>query len=133
MSTSISTAPSEDPAVVQALLLANLLSVFGERDESARKAAIDNTYADDVVWYEPDRVIHGRHDLNERAAELLVQSPGFVFQPDGDLIVTQNLGILHWKFGPEGVPDLVKGVDAILVQDGKVKALWTGVTKVPGK
>jgi len=55
-----------------------------------------------------------------------------VFKPDGAEIVTQNLGTLSWVFGPPGQPDLVKGTDFILVEGGKVKALWTALTKVPG-
>jgi hypothetical protein len=131
MSISITTSPAEDQSRVRALLQANLLSVFNERDEQARTAAIADTYAENIVWYEPDRVNHGRDALDRRAGELLAESPGFTFAPDGEMAVSQNMGVLSWQFGPAGQPDLLKGVDVVLVEGGKVVALWTSLTKVP--
>lgn len=132
MSFTISSVPNEDSTKIRALLHALLLLVFNERDETARKAAVQSTYAEDIVWYESDGAVMKGHDaLNKRAEELLAESPGFVFKPEGEMIVSQNLGILSWMFGPLGEPDLVKGTDVIIVQDGKVKALWTAVTKAP--
>lgn len=134
MSFTVSSAPNEDPVTIRTLLHANLLSVFNERDETARRAAVQSTYAEDIVWYESDgNVIKGHDTLNKRAEELLAENPGFAFKPEGEMVVSQNLGILSWTFGPPGEPDLVKGTDVIIVQDGKVKALWTAVTKVPAQ
>lgn len=134
MSFTVSSTPNEDPATIRALLHANLLSVFNERDEASRKAAVQSTYAEDIVWYESDiNVIVGHDTLNKRAEELLAESPGFAFKPEGEMIVSQNLGILSWMFGPPEEPDLAKGTDVIIVQDGKVKALWTAVTKSPAQ
>ena len=132
MSFTVSTSPSEDAQTIRNLLQANLLAVFNERDATARLAAIKTTYTDDIVWYEDDRVNVGHAVLDARAAELLAESPEFVFQPDGSEVVARNLGVLNWQFGPTGTPDLIKGTDVILVEGGKVKALWTAVTKVPG-
>lgn len=132
MSFTVSTTPQEDPAVVRALLDANLLSVFGERNDETRKAAVERTYTDGVTWYETDGAVLIGHDaLDKRAAELLASSPSFVFAADGDKVVTQNLGVLSWMFGPPEAPDLVKGTDYIIVEGGKIKALWTAVTKAP--
>lgn len=132
MSFTVSSAPNEDPGKIRVLLNANLLSVFNERDETARKAAVQSTYAEDIVWYESNgNVITGRDTLNKRAEELLAESPGFAFKPEGEMIASQNLGILGWTFGPPEEPDLAKGTDVIIVEDGKVKALWTAVTKAP--
>ncbi|KAL3421895.1 NTF2-like domain protein [Phlyctema vagabunda] len=133
MSLTIPTSQSERPELIRQLLKANLLSVFDERDDISRKVAIENTYAEDIIWYEPERLNQGQDTLDRRAAELLEESPGFRFQPDGEMVVTQNLGVLHWKFGPVSDPGLLKGVDVILVVGGKIKALWTALTKVPGQ
>ena len=72
----ISTAPAEEAATVRALLRANLLSVFNERDDSARVAAVSDIYAEDVVWYEPGDVVRGHEALNKRAGALLVTGLG---------------------------------------------------------
>ena len=62
-------------STVADLMRRNLLDVFNEQDRARREAAIAVTYAEDVVWHEPDRVNRGRGVLAARAAELLAQAP----------------------------------------------------------
>jgi hypothetical protein len=71
--------------------------------------------------------------LNARASELQTQSPGFKFCADGIMSVSQNMGILRWYYGPEDKPDIVRGTDVIIVEGGKVKALWTAIDNALGK
>ena len=132
MSFTVSSAPNEDEATIRALLHANLISVFNERDETARRDAIQSTYTDDITWYESTGDVFRGHDaLNKRAGEILDGGPGFSMQPEGEVVICQNLGTLNWRFGPPEQPDLVKGTDVILVRDGRVQALWTAITKIP--
>ncbi|MEU3922717.1 nuclear transport factor 2 family protein, partial [Streptomyces sp. NPDC029004] len=65
------------------LMRRNLLDVFNEPDPERRAAAIAQSYAEDVVWREPDRIVRGREALALRAAELREQTPDRVFQPHG--------------------------------------------------
>jgi hypothetical protein len=39
-----------------------------------RAAAIAETYIEDVVWHEPDRIVHWRKDLERRAEELRAET-----------------------------------------------------------
>jgi hypothetical protein len=133
MSFKVSTTPSEDPSIVRALLSANLFSVFDERDASKRATAVQDTYVEDVIWYEADDTIQGRAALNARASELQTQSPGFKFRADGIMSVSQNVGVLRWYYGPEDNPNLAQGTDVIIVEGGKIKALWTANDSAPEK
>ncbi|KAH0551656.1 hypothetical protein GP486_007127 [Trichoglossum hirsutum] len=134
MSLNISTAPSEDESTIRALLSANLFNVFDERDASKRSTAVQDTYTEDIIWYESsDKIIQGRAALNARASELQTEAPGFKFSADGIMSVGRNVGVLRWHYGPEGKPDMVGGTDVIIVEGGKIKALWTTVDKVPEK
>ena len=49
------------------LMRRNLLEVFNEPDPARRAAVIAVTYAEAVVWHEPDRIIRGRKELERRA------------------------------------------------------------------
>jgi len=129
----VSTSPSEDESRVRELLFANLLRVFNERDPSKRSTAIQEIYAEDVIWYESDVIVQGHAVLNTRASEIQAQSPGFNFSTDGGTSVCQNVGVLRFCFGPEDKPDLVRGTDIMIVEGGKVKALWTCLDSAPGK
>ncbi|KAK9366679.1 hypothetical protein V1509DRAFT_629284 [Lipomyces kononenkoae] len=133
MSLNISTNPSEDESTIRSLLPANLFSVFDERDASKRSTAVQKTYTEDLVWYESDNIIHGRAALNARASELHTQSPGFNFHADDIMSVSQNVGVLRWYYGPEDKPDMIRGTDVIIVEGGKIKALWTTIDNAPEK
>jgi hypothetical protein len=47
---------------ISTLLLRNLHDVFGENDPARRRAAIDEIYAEDCVFYEAKGVHRGRDD-----------------------------------------------------------------------
>lgn len=118
-----------DSAVAD-LMRRNLLSVFNEPDPARRAAAIALTYAEDVVWHEPDRVVHGRQALAQRAAELHAQTPDFVFRPRGPVSVNDDLGHLAFEYGPEAQPDAVTGMDIGRCRDGVIVELYTFVDGV---
>lgn len=130
MSISISSSPTESPETIKELLKANLFSVFDERHASSRATAIAKIYAEDIVWFEPDVISRGHEAINKKAGELLGQAPQESrFHADGGMNVCQNMGSMKWKFGPSSIPDMVCGEDTIVVEDGKIKIMWTVITK----
>ncbi|KAG9229510.1 hypothetical protein BJ875DRAFT_474656 [Amylocarpus encephaloides] len=111
------------PETIVALMRANLLGVFNERSSEVRNATIKTTYAEDVVIYEPSNIAHGHAEIDRISSELLNKSPGWVFAPNGSVIISHNLGILRWHFGPEGQKPLVEGIDIAQIVGGKIKVL----------
>lgn len=111
--------------VVAALMHANLLEVFGERDATRRREVIARTYTDDVMFVDPEGEAHGHEALNAKAQEVLDGAgPDFVFAPDGEVRQVDDLGYLPWTFGPAGAP-VVRGVDIGLVRDGRLAKVYT--------
>ncbi|MEU8972889.1 nuclear transport factor 2 family protein [Streptomyces monashensis] len=110
------------------LMRSNLLDVFDELDPERRSAAIARTYAEDVVWHEPDRVHRGREAFVERTAELRAQCPDWVFQPDGPVSVIDDLGHLGFQYGPAGQPPAMTGMDIAHCKDGVIVELYTFLT-----
>ncbi|MFD8393005.1 nuclear transport factor 2 family protein [Streptomyces sp. NPDC059680] len=119
------------PHNVADLMRRNLLDVFNEPDPEGRSAAIAQTYAEDVVWHEPDRVVHGRAALAERATELRAQAPDWTFRADGPVSVTDDLGHLGFRYGPADQPPVVTGMDIAHCKDGVIIELYTLVTGSP--
>lgn len=109
----------------------NLLGVFAERDPEKRLKTIQETYAEDVTFADPDEVVVGWDNLNRKAQGLLDGAPGFVFTPVGEVQVVQNLTMLSWRFGPEGAPPVVGGTDISIVEDGRIKHLYTAINPAP--
>lgn len=110
---------------VDELLTANLHEVFGNRDPITRRAAVERTYAPDVVFADPEGASTGWDALEAKAAALLDEVPGaFQFVEEGRRYVSATHGALAWGFGPVGDPQ-VRGIDVIEVRDGRIVALTT--------
>ncbi|PZF56917.1 nuclear transport factor 2 family protein [Curtobacterium sp. MCBD17_013] len=115
-------------ASVDDLLTANLHAVFGQRDASARAAAAQDAYADDVVFTDPEGSVTGRDALLGKAAGLLDEAPAeFVFAEDGPRYLSGTAGALAWAFGPVDAP-VARGIDVITVQEGRIATLLTILT-----
>ncbi|GAB3163693.1 hypothetical protein GCM10027258_84440 [Amycolatopsis stemonae] len=114
-------------ATVAELMEANLLEVFNERDDERRAKAIAATYAADVEFADPEGFATGHEELDAKARGLLAQSPDFEFSPAGPVLVNRDLGHLAWALGPAGGPPVVRGIDVALVEDGRIKKLYTMV------
>ncbi|WP_374008004.1 nuclear transport factor 2 family protein [Leifsonia sp. LS-T14] len=107
------------------LLTANLHDVFGNRDATARREAIERVYAEDVVFTDPDGAVTGWDALEAKAAGLVDDAPAsFVFAEAGPAYLGSDTGALAWTFGPEGAP-VAQGVDVIEVRAGRIVSLLT--------
>jgi hypothetical protein len=67
---------------VSALLVRNLQDVFGENDPARRRAAIDELYTEDGVFYDPSKgVFRGRDEIDRIAGAIRATHPDFQYQP----------------------------------------------------
>ncbi|MEV6136532.1 nuclear transport factor 2 family protein [Nocardia sp. NPDC051990] len=112
------------------LMRRNLLDVFNEPDPARRAAAIAETYHEDVVWHEPDRIVYGRKDLERRAAEVRAENPDWIFRPLGPASELDDVGHLGFQYGPANQPSVVNGMDIARTKDGVIIELYTIVTEI---
>lgn len=110
---------------LEQLMHANLMEVFGERDQVKRAKAIRRTYTEDVFFSDPDSQVQGHEALDAKAQEILDSGPGFVFRPDGDFYKIQDLGYLAWAFGPDGAEPVARGADMGILRDGLLERVYT--------
>jgi hypothetical protein len=112
--------------------MSNLLRVFGGRDATARRAAIADTYADDVILSDPDGDVIGHEAIDAKVEVLLAGAPGFVFSAVEPIYESEGWAALAWVFGPaEGAP-VARGVDVMTVRDGRITTLRTMLAPLTG-
>jgi hypothetical protein len=112
------------PYSVATLLTRNLHEVFGENDAKRRRAAIDEIYAEDCAFYEPNAGAHRGRDAIERvAAAIRAMQPDFRYdpQPPEEL---GDAGRIRWVEGRPGEAPAVAGTDFIIARGGQIATIY---------
>jgi hypothetical protein len=117
---------------ITTLLTRNLHDVFGENDPARRRAAIDEIFTEDCVFYDPSRdVYRGRDEIDRVAGAIKATHPDFRYQP---IAVPEELGDggrIKWVSGRPGEAPAYAGTDFIIARDGRIAAVYLFFDKLP--
>ena len=106
------------------MLIRNLDDVFGENDPSRRRAAIDEIFTDDCVFYEPRGTYRGRDEIHRIAGVIKATHPDFRYQPLGPPEELGDGGRVRWVSGRPGEAPEYAGTDFIVARDGRIAAVY---------
>src|SRR5205809_7120856 len=82
---------------ISTLLTRNLHDVFGENDPARRRAAINEIYTEDCVFYDPTKgVYRGRDEIDRVAGKIKATHPDFRYQPILGPEELGNGGRIEW-------------------------------------
>ena len=110
---------------ISTLLTRNLQDVFGENDPKRRRAAIDEIYNEDVVFYDPKGgVYRGRDEIDRIAGAIKTTHPDFKYQPIAEPEEVGNCGRIRWVSGRPGEAVAYAGTDFIIARDGRIAAVY---------
>jgi len=110
---------------ISTLLTRNLQEVFGENDPVRRRAAIDEIFTEDSVFYDPSTgVYRGRDEIDRVAGAIRTTHPDFGYQPISEPEELGNGGRIQWVSGRPGEAPAYAGTDFIIAQDGRIAALY---------
>jgi len=117
---------------IATLLTRNLQDVFGENDPGRRRAAIDEIFTEDCVFYEPSgHVYHGREEIDRVAGSIRAIHADYRYQPIGEPEELGNAGRIRWVEGRIGEQPAIAGTDFIIVRDGRIAAVYLFFDKLP--
>ena len=117
---------------ISTLLTRNLHDVFGENDPARRRAAIDEIFTEDCVFYEPNGgVYRGRDEIDRIAGAIKATHPDFGYQPIAEPEELGNAGRVKWVAGRPGEAPAYAGTDFIISQDGRIAAVYLFFDKLP--
>ena len=110
---------------ISTLLTRNLQDVFGENDPKRRRAAIDEIYNEDVVFYDPKGgVYRGRDEIDRIAGAIKTTHPDFKYQPIAEPEEVGNCGRIRWVSGRPGEAPAYAGTDFIIARDGRIISVY---------
>jgi SnoaL-like domain len=114
------------------LLLRNLSDVFGENDPVRRRAALDELWNEDGVFYDPNKgVYHGRDEIDRIAGAIKATHPDFKYQPLSPPEEVGDAGRVRWVSGTPGKPPAYAGTDFLVARDGRIAALYLFFDNLP--
>jgi SnoaL-like domain len=117
---------------ISTLLIRNLQDVFGENDPVRRRAAIDELFTEDCVFYDPSKgVYRGRDEIDRIAGAIKATHPDFRYQPIAEPEESGNGGRVPWVSGRPGDAPAYAGTDFIIARDGRIAALYLFFDKLP--
>ena len=117
---------------ISTLLTRNLQDVFGENDPARRRAAIDEIWTEDGVFYDPKTGVHrGRDEIDRVAGSIRATRADFRYQPIGEPEELGNAGRIRWVEGRPGEQPAVAGTDFIIARDGRIAAIYLFFDKLP--
>ena len=117
---------------ISTLLTRNLHDVFGENDPARRRAAIDEVFTEDCVFYDPStRIYRGRDEIDRVAGAIRATHPDFRYQPIAEPEELGNGGRVKWIAGPPGEAPVYAGTDFIIARDSRIAALYLFFDKLP--
>ena len=114
------------------LLIRNLRDVFGENDPARRRAALDELWAEDGVFYDPSKgAIRGREAIDRIAGAVKATHPDFRYQVTAAPQEYCDAGMVPWISGRPGEVPAYSGRDFLIARDGRIAALYMFFYKLP--
>lgn len=114
------------------LLLRNLHDVFGEIDPERRRAAVDEIFHEDAVFYEPGGgVYRGRDEIHRIAGVVKAMHPEFKYQPLAPPEEIGDGGRVRWVSGIPGEKPEYAGTDFIIARNGKIAGVYLFFDPLP--
>jgi hypothetical protein len=117
---------------ISTLLLRNLSDVFGENDPVRRRAAINEIFNEDAVFYDPKGgVFRGRDEIDRIAGVIKATHPDYQYQPLAPPEVLGDGGRIRWVSGTPGKPPEYAGTDFIVSRNGRIASVYLFFDSLP--
>jgi hypothetical protein len=117
---------------ISALLLRSLSDVFGENDPVRRRAAIDEIFHEDAVFYDPKGgIFRGRDEIERIAGVIKATHPDFEYQPLFPPEELGDAGRVRRVSGTPGKPPAYAGTDFIVARNVRIASVYLFFDNLP--
>jgi hypothetical protein len=106
------------------ILLIRDLDVFNENDPARRRAAIEEIFHEDAVYYDRDGVYRGRDEIHRIAGVYRASHTELRYQPAAPPEELGDGGRLRWVSSHPGFLPFYAGTDFIIARDGRIAAIY---------
>jgi hypothetical protein len=114
-------------------LVSRYLAVWNESDPDARRAAIEDVWADDGRYVDPLTEVEGHDEISALVDAVQQQMPGHVFRLLGGVDAHHDVARFSWELVPGGGGEsIAEGFDvAVTDDDGRIRSVVGFIDKAP--
>ena len=108
------------------------LACWNETDSTARRALIEQLWAQDATYTDPLADVRGLEQIDATIAAVQDQFPGFVFTAGTPVDAHHNQARFTWGLGLRDADPVIEGFDVLVLDDtGRIEAVHGFLDKVP--
>jgi hypothetical protein len=108
-----------------------ILAMWTNPDLDERLDVIRSHLTTDIRLHDLDGTFEGEAELERFSASLRARFPGARFHPTTPPDIVGDGMRVTWTFGPDAHPDAVSGMDFILWDGTRARAIYAFVTRPP--
>lgn len=110
--------------------IAKQIHIWNNTDADDRLVHMSDIYTDNVVFFDHEGTVTGKAELNERITQLQHKFEGLKFSLH-KIDNSYNVVRYYWNYGPATNPELISGMDLIILEQGKIRSLNVFVDHLP--
>ncbi|PTB19290.1 polyketide cyclase [Trinickia symbiotica] len=107
------------------------IAVWNEADPLRRNALLIEGWSEDAAYVDPLMRGDGRDQISALIGAVHQRFPGFRFTLDGRVDAYGDRIRFTWALGPQSEPDMIKGTDFAVIEQGRLKSVTGFLDKVP--
>jgi hypothetical protein len=107
------------------------IALWNETDSGRRSALLAEGWSEDATYVDPQMKAAGHDAISTMIGSVHERFPGFRFTLDGNADGYGDRVRFSWLLGPQAEPDMIRGTDFAVVEDGRLKTVTGFLDKVP--
>lgn len=107
------------------------IALWNETDPARRSALLAQGWSEDATYVDPLMRGEGREQIGALIGAVHERFPGFRFTLAGRADGYADKVRFSWALGPEGDPEMIKGTDFALTEDGRLRTVTGFIDKAP--
>ena len=96
------------------------IALWNERDPMRRREILADGWTDDATYVDPLMAGTGADEIGALIGAVHARFPDSRFTLTGNADVHGDNVRFSWALGPQAEPDMVKGTDFVLLEDGRL-------------
>lgn len=109
----------------------NYIAVWNEPDPEHRNTLLEQGWNEQATYVDPLVSGTGYEEIGALIGGVQERFPGFRFMLDGQADGYADKIRFSWTLGPETEPDMIKGTDFAIIEDGRLASVTGFLDKVP--